>query len=395
MKKLLITVFVVLGLVSNLSAKLIQHTDQIAEIEFTGSAYELGLYTGEVAKKQILESIKRFDNILGVMLPGLSTDKLAKKFKEKKVFEKIQKTSPYGSAYISGLAKALDKDINILLAVAMSDEAILESQANGGIGFLQTETQNNLRSPAKCSVMGISDKKGKAWAGANFDYMGINYTGLIVLNHTDKKGEKRVILTWAGLIPYGGISVGGQAILMNTMADEGTAREKAKGEIIADDATPSFYLSWEAYGIHQPKEIIDIFKKYKHYTAFFSYTIVDSELPVLTIENNYGGKIHYGEGDYKVHTNHSLYNSYKFMDDNFGAHTLTRYKTAEKFMKKANMHTSEKEVRNLLESKPLWKGRGELMGTVTSTYYKIDGKQIDMYVKTDASHPSVHIKNYK
>ena len=204
MKKLLITVFVVLGLVSNLSAKLIQHTDQIAEIEFTGSAYELGLYTGDVAKKQILESIKRFDNILGVMLPGLSTDKLAKKFKEKKVFEKIQKTSPYGSAYISGLAKALDKDINILLAVAMSDEAILESQANGGIGFLQTEAQDKLRAPAKCSVMGISDKKGKAWAGANFDYMGINYTGLIVLNHTDKKGENRVILTWAGLIPYGG-----------------------------------------------------------------------------------------------------------------------------------------------------------------------------------------------
>jgi hypothetical protein len=35
-----------------------------------------------------------------------------------------------------------------------------------------------------------------------------------------------------------------------------------------------------------------------------------------------------------------------------------------------------------------------MMGTVTSTYYKIDGKKVDMYMKTDGKHPTVHIKNY-
>jgi len=394
MKKIITTIIIMVGLVTSLSAKLIQHTDQIAEVQFTGSSYELGLHVGDVAKVQILQSIDKFDNILGVMLPGLSIDKLSKRFKEKRVFEKLQKSTPDGAEYISGLAKALDKDVNVLLTVAMSDEAILESQANGGIGFLQTKDTHNPEAPAKCSVMGMTNKAGKAWAGANFDYMGINYTGLIALNHTDLNGKTRVILTWAGLIPYGGISKGGQAVLMNTMADEGTARQHAKGEIIAESATPSFYLSWNAYNIEMPTDIVDMYNKYATYTAFFSYTIVDSELPVLSIENNYGGTISYAEGDWRAHTNNSVFHSYDFVDNNFGANSIERYNTIVKFMTNANMNTREKEVRKLLESKPLWKGRGELMGTVTSTYYNIEGKKVDMYIKTDKSHPVVHIKNY-
>ena len=234
-------------------AELIQHTDQIAEVKFTGTSYELGKYVGEIAKDQILDGIDRFNNMLGIMLPGLNVDSLTKTFQDKNVYERLKKYSPDAADYIKGLSESLNRDPNLLLVVGMSDEAILESQSKGGIGFLQTEKAgHDPKAPAKCTVMGVTDENGKAWAGANFDYMAINYTGLIVLNHTDTKGKTRVINTWAGLIPYGGISKGGQIVLMNTMADEGTERENAGGEIITKTSVPSYYLSWEAYNIETP-----------------------------------------------------------------------------------------------------------------------------------------------
>lgn len=177
-------------------AELIQHTDQIAEVKFTGSSYELGKHVGDVAGEQILDGINRFDQTLDVMLPGLSVAKLSKSFQEKHIYSTLQKASPDAASYIKGLSESLNKDPNLLLAVGMSDEAILESQRNGGMGFLQAEkVGHDPKAPAKCTVMGASNGKGKAWGQANFDYMGINYKGLIVLNHTDVDGKTRVIQT--------------------------------------------------------------------------------------------------------------------------------------------------------------------------------------------------------
>ncbi len=176
------------------SAELIQHTDQIAEVKFTGSSYDLGQHVGDVAGDQIRAAIGRFDDTLGVMLPGLSVASLSETFDENKVFTNLKAASPDAAAYIQGLADQMEVTPNTLLAVGMSDEAILESQSKGGIGFLQD-------APAKCTVFGQTDGNGKAWAGANFDYMGVNYTGLIVLNHTTEEGKTKIIQTWAGLIP--------------------------------------------------------------------------------------------------------------------------------------------------------------------------------------------------
>lgn len=376
-------------------AELIQHTDQIAEVKFTGTTYELGKHVGEVARDQILDSIDRFNDTLGVMLPGLNVISLTKTFQGNDVYERLKKYSPDAADYIKGLSDSVNRDPNLLLVVGMSDEAILESQSKGGIGFLQTEKAgHDPKAPAKCTVMGVTDENGKAWAAANFDYMAINYTGLIVLNHTDTKGKTRIINTWAGLIPYGGISKGGQVVLMNTMADEGTERENAGGEIITKTSVPSYYLSWEAYNIEQPGQIIDMMAAHKEYTAFFSYTIVDSHEKIINIENNYGGAVNFNTGTYESHSNHSRYLPKLFVDEQFSAHSLVRQKAADDFVSKASVSTTEAEVRKLLESKPLWKGRGKMMGTVTSTYYTINDKKVDMYVKTDSEHPVVHIKNY-
>lgn len=395
MKSVIIVCMTVIGLVGIANAELIQHTDQIAEIKFTGTTYELGKHVGEVAKEQILDGINRFDHTLGVMLPGLNIASLSKTFREKQVYERLKQYSPDAADYIKGLSESLKRDPYSLLAVGMSDEAILESQSKGGIGFLQTEKAgHDPKASAKCTVMGLSDEKGKAWAGANFDYMGINYTGLIILNHTDTKGKTRIIQTWVGLIPYGGISKGGQVVLMNTMADEGTERQNVGGEIIASGSVPSYYLSWEAYNIEQPGRIIDMMDAYKEYTAFFSYTIVDSHKKVINIENNYGGAINYNSGRYKSHSNHSRYLPKSFVDEKFSAHTLERQRAADDFISNASVNTTKAEVFKVLESKPLWKGRGKMMGTVTSTYYSINDKNVDMYVRTDSKHPTVHIKNY-
>jgi hypothetical protein len=392
---LLVAATVALSISGAANAELIQHTDQIAEVKFTGTTYELGKHVGEVAKGQVLDGIDRFNETLGVMLPGLNVISLTKSFQGKDVYGRLKKSSPDAAAYIKGLSEALNRDPNLLLVVGMSDEAILESQSRGGIGFLQTGKKgHDPKAPAKCTVMGVTDKNGKAWAGANFDYMGINYTGLIILNHTDTDGKTRVLQTWAGLIPYGGISKGGQVVLMNTMADEGTERENAGGEIISKTAVPSYYLSWEAYNIEKPSQIIDMMAKHKEYTAFFSYTIVDSHEKIINIENNYGGDVSYNSGNYESHSNHSRYLPKSFVDEKFSAHTLARQKAADDFVSKASVSTTEAEVRKVLESKPLWKGRGKMMGTVTSTYYTVNDKKVDMYVKTDSKHPVVHIKNY-
>lgn len=377
------------------NAELIQHTDQIAEVKFTGSSYELGKHVGEVAKDQILDSIDRFDQLLGVMLPGLNVISLSKSFDGQDVYGKLQKTSPDAAAYIKGLSESLNRSPNLLLAVGMSDEAILESQRNGGMGFLQAEKAgHDPKAPAKCTTYGYSNGEGKAWGQANFDYMGINYEGLIMLNHKDVDGKTRIIQTWAGLIPYGGVSKGGQGILMNTMADEGTAREKAGGEILADDATPSFYLSWEAYNANNSDDIIDIFNANPKYTAYFTYTVVDANAPTMNIENNYGGKVFYRYGKGLAHSNHSLFVSKDFVDHSFAAHSLDRQEAADKFINSADENTTKAAAQKFAETKPLWKGRGELMGTVTSTHVSINGKEVDMYIKTDDQHPEVHIKNY-
>ncbi len=377
-------------------AELIQHTDQIAEVQFTGSSYELGKHVGDVAGEQILDGIDRFDHTLDVMLPGLSVSKLSNSFKEKHIYTTLQKASPDAAAYIKGLSESLNKDPNLLLAVGMSDEAILESQRSGGMGFLQAEkVGHDPKAPAKCTVMGVSNGKGKAWGQANFDYMGINYEGLIVLNHTDTDGKTRVIQTWAGLIPYGGISKGGQAMLMNTMADEGTARQNAKGEILSDTATPSYYLSWDAYNAESSQDIVDMYKAYTEYTAFFTYTVVDANSKVMNIENNYGGKVSYSTAIKSAHANHSVYHAKDFVNHEFSAHTLERQEAADNFLKTATAETTKAQSQSFAESKPLWKGRGELMGTVTSTRFDVNNKKVDMYIKTDAEHPEVHIKNYQ
>ena len=392
---LLVVTTVALSISGAAYAEIIQHTDQIAEVKFTGTTYELGKHVGEVAKDQILDGIDRFNHTLGVMLPGLNVISLTKSFQGNDVYGRLKKYSPDAAAYIKGLSESLNRDPNLLLVVGMSDEAILESQSKGGIGFLQTEKPgHDPKAPAKCTVMGVTDKNGKAWGAGNFDYMGINYTGLIVLTHTDTKGKTRIIQTWAGLLPYGGISKGGQVVLMTTMADEGTERQNAGGEIITKTSVPSYYLSWEAYNIEQPGQIIDMMTAHKEYTAFFSYTIVDSHEKIINIENNYGGNVNYNTGNYESQSNHSRYLPKSFVDENFSAHSLARQKAADDFVSNASVDTTEAEIRKVLESKPLWKGRGKMMGTVTSTYFTVNDTKVDMYVKTDSKHPVVHIKNY-
>jgi len=369
------------------NAQLIQHTDQIAEVKFTGSSYELGLHVGEVAKDQILDSVERFNDTLGIMLPGLNVASLGKSFEGANVFEKLKSTSPDAAQYIQGLSESLNLPPSFLLAVGMSDEAILESQRNGGMGFLQAEA------PAKCSVMGQTDGKGKAWGAANFDYMGVNYEGLIVLNHTDEAGKTRIIQTWAGLIPYGGITKGGQPLLMNTMADEGTARQKAGGEILAETSTPSYHLSWDAYNAESAKDLKDMYKD-GEYTAYFSYVMLDANDKATHIENGYPDVVRIHEGKEFAHTNHSNYQQLPFVDEGFGAHSLSRLKAAQDFLSKADINTSEQQAIEELHTKPLWKGRGELMGTVTSTYFSVNGKKVDMAIYTDKEHKPVHIRNY-
>jgi|GEM_PF-1871397 len=397
MKKTMIALALVMGMTTTgATAKLIQHTDQIAEVQFSGTSYELGKHVGDVAKEQILDGIERFNDTLGVMLPGLSVASLAKSFDGNNVYTKLQKSSPDAAAYIQGLSESLNRDPNLLLAVAMSDEAILESQRQGGLGFLQTEKAgHDPKAPAKCTALTVAAKGDKAWAMANFDYMGINYSGLIMLKHTDASGKTRVIQTWAGLIPYGGVTKGAQVMAMNTMADEGTLREKAGGEILSDSATPSFYLSWEVMNAESYKDIYNTFKHYPEYTAFFTYTVTAANSPAMNIENTYSGEVNYSMGDWKAHANHSIYRDpAEFVDDGFAAHTLARQAATEKFAQTADADTPEEKVRNLFESKPLWKGRGDLMGTVTSTYYKVNGKEVDIYFKTDSEHPVVHMTNY-
>jgi hypothetical protein len=185
-----------------------------------------------------------------------------------------------------------------------------------------------------------------------------------------------------------------RSIFLYTMLDEGMAREKAGEDILDDHSIPSYYLSWEPFNIDTPQQIIDMFKAYKQYTTFFTYTIVDSEKPVLNIENNYGGDVSFSQGECKVHANHSLYIEKEFADECFLASSIARQKAADAFMRNATIDTPESEVRNVLESDPLWLDRGEMKGTVTSTYFTINGKEVNMYIKTDDNHPVVHITNY-
>ncbi|MDG3088504.1 hypothetical protein P7F88_21535 [Vibrio hannami] len=91
-KTLLASLLSVIAL--NANAELIQHTDQIGEVQFTGSTYELGKHVGEVAGDQVENAIERFSDTLGQMLPGLSAESLSKSFDEQKVFTKLEKASP-------------------------------------------------------------------------------------------------------------------------------------------------------------------------------------------------------------------------------------------------------------------------------------------------------------
>ncbi|ABV35985.1 hypothetical protein Ssed_1374 [Shewanella sediminis HAW-EB3] len=380
--KALIFSTLVLATSFSVNAELIQHSEQIGEIKFTGSTYELGQHVGEVASEQILAGMQRFDTTLGVMLPGLSLSKLEQSFTDNKVFSKLKLASPDAAQYIAGLSASLDISPNRILAVGMSDEAILESQRSGGMGFLQAEGHQPA-APAKCTSFAVKAKGGKAWAASNFDYMGINYQGLLMLNHTDTDGGHRIIQTWAGLIPYGGVSKGGQVFLMNTMADEGTARQNAKGEILSETAVPSYYLSWDVYNTKTTAEVVKLFKKYPEYTAFFTYTVA-GEGQVLNIENNYGGHVNFSYGDWQAHANHSLYQPKpEIVNASFAAKSVARQDAAENFMKKEATTASKADVQNFMGHSVLWKGRGELMGTVTSTFYEIDNGKVTLYFQTD------------
>ncbi|WP_096086356.1 C45 family autoproteolytic acyltransferase/hydolase [Agaribacterium haliotis] len=375
-------------------AELIQHSEQIAEVRFSGSSYELGLHVGEVAKEQILDGIARFDKTLDFMLPGMSVAELARTMQAQQLYQRLEQVSPDAADYLEGLSLSLERDPHFLLAVAMSDEAILESQKNGGVGFMQNSLSYSASTPSRCTVMAISDKQGRAWGQANFDYMAANYEGLIVLNHLDDDGKRRVIQTWAGLIPYGGVNKGGQALLMNTMADEGSLRERNGGEVISATAVPSFYLSWEAYNTESAEQLIDVVTAYSEYTAFFSYTLVDSFGLVTNIENQTEGKVVISAKDRMAHANHSLYTHKPFVNKHFAGASVLRQEAAEAYINSADINEDKAEAQAFAKQKPLWKGRGKFMGTVSSSHFRIQGALVDIYIETDDKHPEVLIRNY-
>ena len=376
-------------------AKLIQHTDQIAEIKFTGSNYELGKHVGEVAGDQVLTAMGRFDKLMGIMLEGLSLDKITQTFEENGVHAKLMETSPHAGQYIKGLAESLNMSPNRLLAVGMADEAVLESQRKGGMGFLESEAPHDPSAPSKCTIFAYADGSGTAWGHYNYDYMAINYEQLIVMNHTDVDGKTKVVQTWAGLLPYGGVTKGGQAIIGNTLADEGTARQLDGGEIIEKDSTPSFHLAWEIYEGQKPQDLVNIYAMYDKYTAYYSYTAIGANSELVSVENTYADGLHITGGKALTHANHSTTKHHKFVDKAFGSKSLVRQKAADEFMKKASTNTTKEEAFAFAKSEPLWKGRGDMMGTVTTTHFRVNGKKVDLYMRTDDEHKEVRISNYQ
>ncbi len=36
----------------------------------------------------------------------------------------------------------------------------------------------------------------------------------------------------------------------------------------------------------------------------------------------------------------------------------------------------------------------DMMGTVTTTHFKVNGKKVDLFMRTDDNHKEVHITNY-
>ncbi|WP_211830142.1 C45 family autoproteolytic acyltransferase/hydolase [Kistimonas asteriae] len=400
LKQTLCSAFLAIGMVASASAALIQHTDQMAEVRFSGTAYELGQHVATVAGDQIREAMDDYAGTLDTMLPGLHVMALAKGMEGNRVYPRLKEVSPDGAAYIQGMADTLNLPESLLLSVAMSDEAILESQANGGMGFLQASKPDthDPAAPAKCTTFGYSDGQGYGWGMANFDYMGINYSNLIVLNYTDENGDRRIIQTWAGLIPYGGVTAGGQPLLMNTLADQGTIRQDKGEAIISEQSTPSFYLSWDAYGAKNAGELQTLFNQHNHYTAYFSYTLIDAQGNVSNIENAYGDKVNMSGAGWQAHANHSIYgDAWQTLGPDFAAHTLERQQATEAFMENHADSASKTQVQDFAGQKPLWKGRGKMMGTVTATYFSVKGKQVDMYIQTDAvggGQHEVHIRNY-
>ncbi|MDG3086418.1 carcinine hydrolase/isopenicillin-N N-acyltransferase family protein [Vibrio hannami] len=275
----------------------------------------------------------------------------------------------------------------------MSDEAVFESQRSGGLGFLE-EGKKKDEAPAKCTVMGKVDGKGKGWGVANFDYMGINYEGLMYLNHTNEKGETKIVQTWIGLIPYGGVTAGGQPLLMNTMSDEGTARQYDNGPILADNLVPSYKMSWDVYNAKTPEEVKEVFDAGPA-TTYFSYIILDAEKgKVANVENGYKSDTRFDYAQGMVHSNHSRFVQHEFVKGAFGGHTVEREQAGQKLLDAHGEGTKFADVLDTMQSKPLYKGRGEMIGTVTTIFYDIDGKKVDMSIYTDKDHDMVHIKNY-
>ncbi|KLV05083.1 hypothetical protein ABT56_12835 [Photobacterium aquae] len=392
MKKTLLAATIAITSAFSVQAELIQHTDQIAEVKFTGSTYELGKHVGNVGHQQIMAGIERFDSMLGVMLEGMDLDNLKETFDKNDVYGQLKIHSPDSAEYIAGLSDALNLEPNYLLALGMSDEAVFESQRSGGLGFLE-ESEKKAEAPAKCTVMGKTNGKGKAIGLANFDYMGINEEGLMVINHTDLEGNTKLIQTWIGLIPYGGVTAGGHPLLMNTMSDEGTARQHDNGPILAKGLIPSYKMSWDVYNAKTPDQVKDVFDAGAP-TTYFSYLILDANGKVSNVENGYKDSTRWGAADSMVHSNHSNFVHHDFIEGDFGGQTLLRKEHGETLLATMDMETEFKDVLPTMQHKPLYKGRGGAVSTVTTTFWKVDGKNVDMSIYTDANHPVVTIKNY-
>lgn len=156
---------------------------------------------------------------------------------------------------------------------------------------------------------------------------------------------------------------------------------------------PSYHLSWEAYNASSAEELAGIYEN-DAYTAYFSYILVDQNGELTNYENAYDGTLRTKTADRMAHANNSVYVAHDFVDEEFGAKSKKRQKAADKFIEGADITATEEQVKELLHSEPLWKGRGELMGTVTSTYFAVDGDKVDMSIYTDLDSKPVVIKNY-
>lgn len=263
------------------ASKRMENQRKFPVFELWGSAYEIGLAHGRLARKQIEASICCYQEMFQTF-SGISWEE-AKKY-ACGMAKNIEEYDPEIMEEIRGIAEGAEKELGDILALNTRSEIVLQGGQVGdgctSVAFTEDVTGD-----------------GADWLGQNWDWKLEQRDALVVLKIHQKDKPDLLLFTEAGIVGKFGLNEAGIGVCLNALASD----QKVEG--------PAVPLHVVLRGILNSSTLSDAIQNVgrMNLACCANFHTASAEGQAVAIEAGPGDfDVLYGEEGFLVHTNHFL-----------------------------------------------------------------------------------------